>query len=106
MGDVHALRAARGPRDPARLLEHRARPDGLWRERSAQLARGHRCLPAVVAARHLSDRGALEPGARCQDSRQMGARAAAVMKATAVSARAYPDEMESARATSSVCSLP
>src|SRR5712691_2820700 len=77
MGDVHALRAARGHRDPARLLEHRARPDGLWRERPAQLARGHRCLSAVVAARYVSNRGALEQGARRQDSRQMGARAAA-----------------------------
>ena len=31
LGDVHALRSARGHRDPARLLEHGARSDGLQR---------------------------------------------------------------------------
>src|SRR6266542_3892390 len=41
VGDVHALRSPRRHRDPARLLEHRARPHGLWHRRSTQCPRGH-----------------------------------------------------------------
>ncbi len=41
-----------------------ARPDGLWPRRPAQRPRRDRRLPPVVAARHFSDRGALEQGAR------------------------------------------
>ena len=47
----------------------------------AQRARRHRRLQAVVAARHLPDRGALEQGARRRHPRQVGARAAARVSA-------------------------
>ena len=43
-----------GHRDAARLLEHGARSDGLRQRRSAQRARRHRRLQAVVAARARS----------------------------------------------------
>ncbi len=62
--------------DVARLLEHGARSDGLRHRRSAQRAGGDRRLQAVEAARHLSDRGALQPGSRRPHPRQVGARAA------------------------------
>ena len=63
-------------------------PDGLRHRRSAQRPRGDRRLQAVVAARHLPDRGALEQGARRPHPRQVGARAAAGMRA-AFCPRAY-----------------
>ncbi len=54
LGDVHALRSARGHGDAARLLVDRARSDGLCQRRSAQCARGDRRLQAVQAPRHVS----------------------------------------------------
>ena len=58
VGDVHAVRSARGHRDAARLLVDRARSDGLWQRRSAQRARRHRRLQAVQAPRYVPGRGA------------------------------------------------
>ena len=56
LGDVHALRSARGHGDSARLLVVGARPDGLWRERPAQRPRRHRRLQAVRPPRHVPAR--------------------------------------------------
>ena len=61
LGDVHALRSARGHGDFARLLVVGARSDGLWREGPAQRPRRHRRLQAVRPPRHVPDRGAGEP---------------------------------------------
>ena len=76
LGHVHAVRAARGAGDSARLLEHLARSHGLQRDRSAQRPRGDRRLHAVRPPRHLPAGGAPEPGARPAHSGEVQGRAA------------------------------
>jgi len=61
VGDVHALRSARGHGDTARLLVDRTR---LWCRRSAQRACGSRRLQAGQMAGYFPRRGARQQGGR------------------------------------------
>src|SRR6185295_10695891 len=78
LGDVHPRRRARGCRDPAHLLEHRARPHKLSPRRAhLQLAHGDLRLPSLGPAPGLPESRALFQRTRSADQGQVGARPAA-----------------------------